>query len=35
MKIKLVVGVAILLCLDVPGFAHRLDEYLQATMIAI
>lgn len=33
MKTKLAAALAILLCLDVPGFAHRLDEYLQAAMI--
>lgn len=32
---RLAAAVAMLLCLNVPGSAHRLDEYLQATMIAI
>lgn len=35
MKAKLAAAFAILLCLDVPAFAHRLDEYLQATIISI
>ena len=32
MKTKLV---AIFLCVTLPGFAHRLDEYLQATMVSV
>jgi hypothetical protein len=35
MKTKLAAGIATLICLALPGFAHRLDEYLQATMISI
>jgi hypothetical protein len=35
MKTKLLSAFAILLCLDMPGFAHRLDEYLEAAMISI
>jgi hypothetical protein len=35
MKTKLPVVIAILLALGMPGWAHRLDEYLQATIISI
>lgn len=35
MKKQLPIAVAILLILDVPGFSHRLNEYLQATMISM
>jgi HupE / UreJ protein len=35
MKTKLAAGFAVLLLLGVPGFAHRLDEYLQAAMISL
>jgi hypothetical protein len=35
MKTKLPAAIAILLALGMPGWAHRLDEYLQATIISI
>ncbi len=35
MKTKLAAFAAIFLSLGVPGFAHRLDEYLQATIISM
>jgi hypothetical protein len=35
MKTKLPAVIAILLALGMPGWAHRLDEYLQATIISI
>jgi HupE / UreJ protein len=35
MKTRLVVAAAILLSLGAPASAHRLDEYLQATMISV
>jgi hypothetical protein len=35
MKTKLPAVIAILLALGMPGLAHRLDEYLQATIISI
>jgi HupE / UreJ protein len=35
MKTKLPAAVALSLTLGMPGFAHRLDEYLQATIISI
>src|SRR5947209_15629002 len=35
MKTKLSAAIAILVSLAVHGFAHRLDEYLQATMISV
>jgi len=35
MRLNLAGASAILLCAGVPGFAHRLDEYLQATMLRV
>src|SRR4030088_2575854 len=35
MKMRLVAATAILLLLGAHAFAHRLDEYLQATMISV
>lgn len=35
MKTKLAAAVAILLSFGLPGFAHRLDEYLQAIIVSI
>jgi HupE / UreJ protein len=34
-KTKLAAAIAIVPCLALPGFGHRLDEYLQATMISL
>jgi len=35
MKMKLTAAITIVLTLGMPGFAHRLDEYLQATILSI
>ncbi|HEX4748831.1 MAG TPA: HupE/UreJ family protein [Bryobacteraceae bacterium] len=35
MKTKLASAIGVLFCIGLPGFAHRLDEYLQAAMISI
>ena len=35
MKAKLTAALALFLCLTVNGFAHRLNEYLQATMFSV
>src|ERR1700733_5400474 len=35
MKLKLITALAILLCINRAAFAHRLDEYLQATLLSI
>lgn len=35
MKTKLASAIAIVLAFGAPGFAHRLDEYLQATLISV
>jgi hypothetical protein len=35
MKTKLLAGIAAFLLLEASGFAHRLDEYLQATIISL
>jgi hypothetical protein len=35
MKPRLPASVAILLCVGTPAFAHRLDEYLQATTLSL
>ena len=32
---KRILALAVFLTLRVPGFAHRLDEYLQATMLSV